>query len=68
MARNDETNTTNNSLLVTRESVLEDIRDAMEQRFNELRTQAQNTSNVWDRYEIEIILQELKYVFNNIIK
>jgi flagellin-like hook-associated protein FlgL len=67
MARNDETNSNNNSLLVTRESVLEDIRNTLEQRFNELRTQAQNTTNVWDRYEIEIILKELKHVYNNII-
>lgn len=67
MARNDETNSNNNSLLVTRESVLEDIRNTLEQRFNELRTQAQNTTNVWERYEIEIILKELKHVYNNII-
>lgn len=54
--------------LATKKEVLEGIRNALEQRFNKLRDEAQMTTNVWDRHDIECALKELKFVYENILK
>lgn len=54
--------------LTTEKEVLEAIRNALEQRFNKLRDEAQMTTNVWDRHDIECALKELKFVYENILK
>lgn len=54
--------------LTTKKEVLEAIRNALEQRFNKLRDEAQMTTNVWDRHDIECALKELKFIYENILK
>ena len=54
--------------LTTKKEVLEVIRNELEQRFNKLRDEAQMTTNVWDRHDIECALKELKFVYENILK
>lgn len=54
--------------LVTRESVVEDIKSKLEQRFNELRNQAMMSTNVWDHHDIDVVLKELKFVYENLLK
>ena len=47
---------------------LEMARNKLEQHFNELHHQAESTTNVWERYEISILLKELKYIYEEILK
>lgn len=49
-------------------SDLEHARVLLEQRFDTLRSQAESTTNVWERYEISILLKELKYIYEEIFK
>ena len=57
-----------NNTLVEREEVLNDIRKALEERFNNLREQAEKASSIWMRYDIDVVLKELKYLYENVIK
>lgn len=58
----------NEELLVTRESVLNELKSKLEQRFNSLRAQAEHTVSIWERYELDIILKELKVIYDTILK
>lgn len=54
--------------LVTRKSVVDDIKSKVEQRFNELRDQAMASTNVWDHHDIDVALKELKFVYESLLK
>lgn len=61
-------NENNVNLYDTPEKVIEKLKAALEERFNKLRAQATQTTNIWERYEIDIVLKELKYIYENILK
>ena len=54
--------------LVRREEVIEGLKNELERRFNELRDQAMTSTNVWDHHDIDVVLKELKFVYENILR
>lgn len=54
--------------LVTRQHVLSELKAAIEKRFNNITEAMNSTTNVWNRHDMTIALQELKYVYENLIK
>ena len=51
-----------------KESVLNDLKGKLAERFNQLKEASDNTTNVWVRHDLQTAMNELKYVFDNILK
>ena len=51
-----------------KENVLNDLKNKVAERFNQLKEASDNTTNVWVRHDLQSALNELKYIFENVLK
>ena len=50
-----------------KQNVLNDLRNKLAERFNQIKEASENTTNIWVRHELQSALNELKYIYENVL-